>query len=233
MRSHRPILARPLTALSAAAVFVASVLLLPIDRHGPSFAGRTFAMVRDAALGRARSTYCVMPYAQKLYALDERGRFIEASDELVSTVPAGVPLVLVSADTSPSGKHGLWAPTSSTWQVRISVDTSGIAASQAAALRVQFVDELAAAGAPAIQRDQITLRTADILRRKTLWSGYFHNTASLASFLLFAISAPLATRRAWRAFRTLPGHCPHCRYDLCATPPGLPCPECGRSAAGR
>lgn len=228
MRSHRPILARPLTALAAAAVFVASVLLLPIDRYGPSFAGRTFAMVRDEALGRARSTYCIMPYAQKLYTLDGRGRFVEASDELLSTMPAGVPMVVVSADTFLSGKHGLWAPTSSTWQVRISVDTSGLTPTQAAALRAQFVDELAAAGAPAIQRDQLTLRTADINRRKTLWSGYLHNAASLASFLLFAISAPLATRRAWRAFRTPPGHCPHCRYDLRATPPGRPCPECGR-----
>src|SRR5262249_52744417 len=27
--------------------------------------------------------------------------------------------------------------------------------------------------------------------------------------------------------RGLPSSCPHCRYDLSATPPSAPCPECG------
>jgi hypothetical protein len=33
--------------------------------------------------------------------------------------------------------------------------------------------------------------------------------------------------------RGLPNSCPHCRYDLSATPPSAPCPECGSVATHR
>jgi len=57
-----------------------------------------------------------------------------------------------------------------------------------------------------------------------IWSGYFMN--SLAWGLpLFALSfIPPALRRSLRRRR---GLCSACAYDLCATPPGSPCPECG------
>ena len=48
-----------------------------------------------------------------------------------------------------------------------------------------------------------------------------------APFLLFSASAVWL----WRLDRKpKPGHCPRCRYDLSATPPAAPCPECGRLA---
>lgn len=34
-----------------------------------------------------------------------------------------------------------------------------------------------------------------------------------------------------RRLRTGAGLCPNCRYDLTATPPGMPCPECGQRPA--
>jgi hypothetical protein len=45
-----------------------------------------------------------------------------------------------------------------------------------------------------------------------------------ALFLSVAITAAWL----WRLDRKPePGHCPRCRYDLSATPPSAPCPECG------
>jgi hypothetical protein len=36
----------------------------------------------------------------------------------------------------------------------------------------------------------------------------------------------------WRVDRRRPGLCRHCHYDLSATPPSTPCPECGRAQQG-
>jgi hypothetical protein len=47
---------------------------------------------------------------------------------------------------------------------------------------------------------------------------------------LVLVLAVLALRN-WRQALVRPGHCPRCGYDLSATAPGAPCPECGSGQA--
>ena len=64
-----------------------------------------------------------------------------------------------------------------------------------------------------------------IIPLRPVWSGLAANTGIFAGAWLLAILIPTAVRRAMRRRR---GRCYHCGYDLRATPPGSPCPECGR-----
>lgn len=71
-------------------------------------------------------------------------------------------------------------------------------------------------------RDQlVTLRESALLARWPWVVGI-----SLAGLLLV-----LSTCRVFRGSRFPPGHCPHCGYDLRATPDR--CPECGRVPSPR
>jgi len=58
-----------------------------------------------------------------------------------------------------------------------------------------------------------------------IWPGL------LADALIWSIPwAALCFARPLRiALRLRRHHCPHCNYDLAATPPDAPCPECGRT----
>jgi len=58
-----------------------------------------------------------------------------------------------------------------------------------------------------------------------IWFGLIANIAIYALAL-----AGLRTSFVWcrGTLRRRRGLCPHCRYDLRATPPDAPCPECGR-----
>jgi hypothetical protein len=62
-----------------------------------------------------------------------------------------------------------------------------------------------------------------------IWPGFLANTA------LYAIpwTLLLGFGPARRSLRRRRGLCPACAYDLRATPPGAPCPECGPIAAAR
>jgi hypothetical protein len=83
------------------------------------------------------------------------------------------------------------------------------------------------------------------LRGPTWWFDYEHSSGPLGSVtqLVIPLWAPLLLTGApaawmWRcrlilARRRRRGGCPGCGYDLRATSPGLPCPECGRAASAR
>jgi hypothetical protein len=65
------------------------------------------------------------------------------------------------------------------------------------------------------------------------WPGFFQGghvrrvTVPLWPLFLLVI---IYSAWLWRLDRTpKAGHCPRCRYDLSATPPSAPCPECGRA----
>jgi hypothetical protein len=60
--------------------------------------------------------------------------------------------------------------------------------------------------------------------------GFSLNSAFFAAAWWAAL---MISRRTWRRLRTPPGLCPHCRYDLHATPPDSPCPECGHTLPPR
>lgn len=63
---------------------------------------------------------------------------------------------------------------------------------------------------------------------RPIWWRLIANTLIFsACWLLVLRSARILSLRMQRFRRMRRGLCPHCRYDLHATPPGLPCPECG------
>jgi hypothetical protein len=66
------------------------------------------------------------------------------------------------------------------------------------------------------------------------WGLDFSHRASqgllMLQFPLCALFLPFFACTAflwWLDRKPKPGHCPRCRYDLSATPPSAPCPECG------
>lgn len=61
------------------------------------------------------------------------------------------------------------------------------------------------------------------------WPAYLANTLIDGTLLAASIFLSILAVRAVRAKRrTRKGLCPHCAYDLRATPPNQPCPECGQ-----
>ena len=54
--------------------------------------------------------------------------------------------------------------------------------------------------------------------------GFAANSLLFAAAWLLLIPAPAKLRRL---YRTRHNRCPSCNYDLHATPPNSPCPECG------
>jgi hypothetical protein len=66
------------------------------------------------------------------------------------------------------------------------------------------------------------------------WGWWFHfycGTEGIAAVVpLWALFLPFAASAIclWCLDRPpIPGYCPRCRYNLSATPPSAPCPECG------
>lgn len=75
-------------------------------------------------------------------------------------------------------------------------------------------------------RGEISVRGRDYraLPLRPIWSGLAADTALFAALSWLLLFMPSIARRRLRARR---GACPACGYDLRATPPGSPCPECG------
>ncbi len=57
-----------------------------------------------------------------------------------------------------------------------------------------------------------------------IWAGLTLSCALWASLWWIVLLGLAHFRRHLRLRRN---HCPNCKYDLCATPPGSLCPECG------
>ena len=76
-----------------------------------------------------------------------------------------------------------------------------------------------------------TLSMGEIwIPRRVLWPGLLADTTFFAALWWALLIAPGITRRALRRRR---GQCPTCAYDLRATPPSNPCPECGHKPEHR
>jgi hypothetical protein len=73
---------------------------------------------------------------------------------------------------------------------------------------------------------------------RPLWRWSFMHSRSTIGDLLLVVPlwlplglAALPAALLWFGDRRRPPNaCPHCRYDLSATPPSAPCPECGHLA---
>jgi hypothetical protein len=68
-----------------------------------------------------------------------------------------------------------------------------------------------------------------IIPLRPLWSGLIADIAIWTAVCALAAAAISHIRRWLRARRA--GRCANCGYDLTATPPDRPCPECGTPAA--
>lgn len=66
------------------------------------------------------------------------------------------------------------------------------------------------------------------LAYRPIWPALAINTLVYAVSWIPLLAVPVLLGRARRRRR---GHCPACNYDLRATPPGAPCPECGRGTS--
>jgi hypothetical protein len=66
---------------------------------------------------------------------------------------------------------------------------------------------------------------AATLPLRPLFPNFLFDTLLFAASWLALLLIPGALRRALRKRRN---HCPNCNYDLRATPPPQPCPECGQ-----
>lgn len=78
------------------------------------------------------------------------------------------------------------------------------------------------------QRVGSFIRTESWFVYHPIWPGLLINTIvwSLPFLLIFAAASSLRRRSRRRR-----GLCPHCAYDLRATPPSHPCPECGSKSS--
>ncbi|MCC6321349.1 MAG: hypothetical protein IT438_07935 [Phycisphaerales bacterium] len=81
--------------------------------------------------------------------------------------------------------------------------------------------QLASGGAIILDRGTWSPRTLPYL---PIWPALLANI--LFYFTLFAATTA-AARALTRFRRRRRGQCPRCAYDLRATPPASPCPECG------
>lgn len=171
-------------------------------------------------------THCAFPIALRWYTPTPLG-FVPIPDAQIATAWINPNAVLASVDTYGSGPDGRWGQTQQRWNVHVTVVGAGLTAAQIAQLRAQYVDELVAAGDPIVTREMPAIRSADISRTTILWSGWVHNAISMSSLLVLAASLSLVPRRLREHRRRCEGLCPTCAYDLIATPPGSPCPECG------
>jgi hypothetical protein len=79
-------------------------------------------------------------------------------------------------------------------------------------------------GTPAARGDL----TCRVIPLRPVWPALAANTVFFSFAWLLAILTLSTARRALRRRRNL---CPHCAYDLRATPAASPCPECGRLPA--
>ncbi len=66
---------------------------------------------------------------------------------------------------------------------------------------------------------------APVLPWQPMWLGLVADTLLFSVLWACVLFTPSPVRRHLRFRRN---HCPHCNYDLRATPRGSPCPECGR-----
>jgi len=60
---------------------------------------------------------------------------------------------------------------------------------------------------------------------RPIWVGLALDTSIFAAAWFLVLGIPFLVRMVVHRWR---GLCPHCAYDLSATPPNSPCPECGR-----
>ena len=73
-----------------------------------------------------------------------------------------------------------------------------------------------------------TLRLGPLwIATRPAWPGFLLTTALTTAMLMALRAVTAALWRLARSWRTPPGFCRACRYDLDGLPPG-PCPECGR-----
>lgn len=217
------ILRSPATTFIAGAVFLTSVAFLPIGARSPSIAGQLLSLLTL----RARGTYCVFPYHQQWYKPVPNGFAPVPDAKLTPAVYNDPNSVIVSVDTHPSGSRGVWALTSHTSTIRITVSGTGLLPGDAAKIRTLYVNQLVAEGDPMITREMPGILTTDVNRTTVLWSGWIHNGVSLVSFAALIPSLPNLPRRMRERNRASRGLCPRCAYDLHATPAAAPCPECG------
>lgn len=132
-------------------------------------------------------------------------------------VPAGPDPSLVYVDTGASG-WPLRCFASESWQRRTN---SGTATSPQYAWREELRHNILLATTP---------RGRVFLPLRPIWTGLAGDTLILGAGAWLGMVAATGLRSRLRQRR---GACVGCGYDLCATPPGRPCSECGRPAPPR
>ena len=230
------LIANPLTTVLVAAALVVDLANLPGD---PWSRVRSTAGVWYGSLARrylpsqpppARVDAIVFKNA---WGLQLRDMGKEPSWGDVATIMSDKPADAALFD-GPEGfwrGHGWWAITTMTQEFRIDQQFgSAFNAFDKQEARELYINEIVMPEWSESPRDLERLRRVDFTLTERVWTGYAHNAAALAGFVLLLVSlawvprVPGFLRERRAAARLRKGLCPRCSYPIGGL---VVCPECG------
>jgi hypothetical protein len=211
---------RTIFAVSVA-VFVASVLLLPVAVDSASSVG-------------SRIYFAITSHSGWIHrGPDDRAFFRRDGETFVFVPEHEVPIdhekdaALLKVEYWHSvDQWGWWAPTEQWESMWMYLDDKALNLPNGGGLRQSYVDHLAKSN-PDVARCATQLAAGDFDNVTVRWMGWLHNGVSLIACLAIMLSAGVMAKNAYRSRLVRKGLCHKCRYDRSGLAADALCPECG------